>query len=256
MQSFLEALSRDAGELALEYRARLHHLNVDRKSPKDLVTEADIAVESFIVKQIRDRYPDHGIFGEESGNHEADSEYRWLIDPIDGTAAFVHEQPFFSVSIAVERHGRLELGAVNAPVLGELFLAARGAGAWCNGRLLQVSNQGSLEDSILATGFACIRAGLPRNNLPYFNAFMPRIRDIRRYGSAAIDLCFVAAGRLEGFWELNLKPYDVCAGLLMVEEAGGHWSDFSGGRADLYAEVLASNGHVHDAMMTVLAGCG
>jgi myo-inositol-1(or 4)-monophosphatase len=252
MRGFVEELSIVAGELAMQYRSGLDALAVEHKTERDLVTEADHAVEALIISRIRERYPTHAVIGEETGEH-AGSDCRWIIDPIDGTASFVHGQPYFSISIAVEHDGVLVLGAVNAPALGERFIAERGAGAWCNGRRLRVSQRATLAESMLATGFACIRGGLPRNNLPYLNALLPRIRDLRRYGSAAVDLCYVAAGRIEGFWELNLNSYDVAAGFLMVEEAGGCWGDFRGDSENLYAEILATNGLIQDELMAALA---
>ena len=250
MREFIEQLARQAGEMALAYRGRLASLQVNRKSEKDLVTEADTAIERYLVAEIRARYPEHGITGEESGSRPGDT-WRWVIDPIDGTASFVHDQPYFSISIALEQEGRTLFGAVHAPALGELYLAERGEGAWLNGRRLHVSQRDCLGDAMLATGFACLRAGLPRHNLPLFNALLPRLRDVRRYGSAALDLCFVAAGRLEGYWELNLSDYDVAAGMLMVEEAGGRCTDFQGGRDRLYAENLATNGLIHEQVIAV-----
>jgi len=252
MKDFLTGLAQEAGQMALAYRARGQELQVDFKSERDLVTEADRAIEEMIVAAIARRYPGHGVTGEEGGD-QAGLEYRWIIDPIDGTAAFVHDQPFFSTSIAVERAGEVVLGAVCAPVLGELYLAERGGGAWCNGRRLRVSRRGRLGESMLATGFACLRSGLAENNLPYLLALLPQLRDLRRYGSAAIDLAYVAAGRLEGYWELNLHEYDVAAGLLLVAEAGGRYSDFRGARAGLYGEVAASNGLVHEALLAAFA---
>jgi myo-inositol-1(or 4)-monophosphatase len=252
MKDFLVELAQEAGRLALAYRARGQALQVDFKSARDLVTEADRAIEEMIVAAIARRYPEHGVTGEEGGD-QAGREYRWIIDPIDGTASFVHDQPFFSVSIAVERAGELVLGAVGAPALGELYVAERGGGAWCNGRRLQVSRRAHLGESMLATGFACLRSGLPENNLPYLVELLPRLRDLRRYGSAAIDLAYVAAGRLEGFWELNLHEYDVAAGLLLVTEAGGRYSDFAGARTGLYGELVATNGLVHAELLATLA---
>ncbi len=248
LRGFLERLAREAGEMAMDYRSQLASLAVDFKTERDLVTEADTAIESFLVESILAEYPDHAIKGEETGE-VAGSSVRWIIDPIDGTAAFVHNQPFFSISIAVEKKGKLALGAVCAPALGELYLAERGKGAFCNGRRLQASKTDRLDQAMMATGFACLRAGLEKNNLPIFTALVPQLRDVRRYGSAAIDLCYVAAGRLEGFWELNLNIYDVAAGFLMVQEAGGTYSDFSGGKENLYDEILASNGLLHPDLL-------
>ncbi len=244
MNEFLENLAREAGERLLDYFKRIDQLAIDHKSERDLVTEADRALESFLVERILARYPDHSINGEESGRH-AGSEMCWVIDPIDGTASFVHGQPYFSISIAVQEHGRTVSGCVYAPVMDELFLASRGSGATRNGQPIAVSGRGRLIDSMMATGFACIRSDLKRNNLPYFSALLPRLRDVRRYGSAALDLCYVACGRLEGFWELNLHDYDVAAGILILEEAGGLFTDFDGGSENIYAENLGTNRAIH-----------
>lgn len=251
MFEFLKSIITEAGDLALEHKARLAEVRVDRKSDKDLVTEADVAVEKFLVDQIQKTYPDHAILGEESGSH-AGGDYRWIIDPIDGTTSFVHDQPFFSTSIALEHKGQIILAAVNAPVLGELFMAEKGRGATLNGNPIHVSKRDKLVNCVLATGFACMRENLPHNNLPYFAKLAPVIRGVRRYGSAAVDMCYVAAGRLEGFWELNLKIYDMAAGLLIVNEAGGTVTDFAGTPDGIPAEVLATNKTIHAEMSKIL----
>ncbi|HEV57337.1 MAG TPA: inositol monophosphatase [Phycisphaerales bacterium] len=252
MRQFLEEIITEAGRMTLAYRGRGTALAVEHKREKDLVSEADVAVERFLVEQIRQRYPQHAIFGEESGSHDGTST-RWLIDPIDGTTSFVRGQPHYSVSIAVEQAGKTTLAAVYAPALGELYLAERGRGATLNGDPIHVSSRHSLSDSVLATGFACIRRNSAYTNVPFLTRLLPQILDVRRYGSAAVDLGYVASGRLEGFWELDLKPYDVAAGFLVVEEAGGRCSDFAGGRQRRYRQVLATNGHIHDQVVAVFA---
>ena len=253
MQGFLRGIVLEAGRVSLDFRARLSELAVSAKaeSSKDLVTEADRAVERFLTDEIGKRYPEHAIWGEEHGQR-AGKEYRWVIDPIDGTASFVHDQPFYAVSVGVEKAGEVVLAAVNGPVLGELYEAKLGGGARCNGRAIRVSRRARMEESMVATGFACLRANLAENNLPYFNLIAARARGIRRYGSAALDLCYVGCGRLEGFWELNLEHYDVAAGSLIVTEAGGRYSDFAGKAAGVPGRVLASNGLIHEEMMALL----
>ena len=253
MKEFLHEIILQAGQMTLDYRRKAGGLAVDRKSKKDLVSEADRAVEEFLVAQIRRWYPSHGIFGEETGKRDGD-EFCWVIDPIDGTTSYVHGQPFYSVSIALQQNGRAILAAVNAPALGELFEATAGEGATLNGKRIGVSKESRLEDSLLATGFACMRDNHAYNNLPYFQQILPQIRDIRRTGSAAVDLSYIACGRLEGFWELNLKPYDIAAGMLIVSEAGGRVTDFAGGDAGLPGELIATNGNIHDAMVAILGG--
>lgn len=252
MKDFLREIISRAGEMSLEYRGRLKTLEVSRKSRNDLVSEADVAIEKFIVEQIRQAYPRHAIDGEESGVAQG-GEYRWIIDPIDGTTSFVHGQPYYSISIAVEKAGQYVLAAVNAPAMGELYEARAGDGATLNGSPIRVSATADLADSVMATGFACVRFDQVHNNLPYFNGLVPRLRDVRRYGSAALDLCYTACGRLEGFWELHLKIYDVAAGFLILSEAGGRWSDFSGRREGVCEEVLATNGLIHEQVMALFA---
>lgn len=251
MYAFLKDIITEAGRIALEHKSRLSDVQVNRKSDKDLVTEADVAVENYLVEQIKQTYPDHAILGEESGAHVG-NEYRWIIDPIDGTTSFVHDQPFFSNSVALEHNGEIILGAVNAPVLGELFMAEKGNGATLNGQPIRVSARDTLSDCVLATGFACLRENLEHNNMPYFANIAPVVRGMRRYGSAAIDLAYVACGRLDGFWELNLHIYDIAAGMLIAKEAGGSLTDFAGKSENIPAEILATNGKIHNQLSTIL----
>lgn len=251
MKDFLKDISLEAGRLSLEYRSRLSSIGVERKSAKDIVTEADTAVEDFIIAAIHKRFPDHAIMAEESGSSSG-NHYRWIIDPIDGTASFLHGQPFYGISIALEREGDIVLGAVNAPVLEEFFFAEKGQGATCNENAIHVSQESQLIDSMVGTGFACVRNDLPRNNLPYFNAIVPQVRGIRRFGSVSIDLCYIACARLDAFWELGLHIYDIAAGGLILEEAGGRLTDFRGGCDGLPGEMLGSNGRLHASLSTIL----
>ena len=252
MKSFLESIITRAGEITLEYKARLETVRVDRKSEKDLVTEADVATEKYLVAQIKQTYPDHAILGEETGTHVG-GEYRWIIDPIDGTGSFVHDLPFYSVSVALEHRGELILGAVNIPVLGELFMAEKGNGATLNGKPIHVSDCDILSEAMLGTGFACLRDDAEHNNLPYFNAIAPLIRGVRRHGSAAADLCYVACGRFDGFWELQLKIYDIAGGAIILTEAGGTITDYSGTETDnLPGEILATNSKIHSQLSEIL----
>lgn len=252
MKDFLHKIILQAGQMTLEFRRNIGTLAIDRKAKKDFVSEADRAVEHFLVEQIHRRYPGHAIFGEETGSHDGD-EYRWIIDPIDGTTSFIHGQPFYCISIALQHNGQTILAAVHAPVLGELFEAGLGQGATLNGEPICVSKESHLEDSLLATAFACIRDNLPYNNLPYFLRILPQIRDIRQPGSAALDLAYIACGRFEGFWELNLKLYDIAAGALIVSEAGGRVTDFAGGVTGLPGEMIATNGRIHDEILSILS---
>ncbi|MFH1153626.1 MAG: inositol monophosphatase family protein [Pseudomonadota bacterium] len=250
MIEFLKTLARDAGRLCLEASRR--RITVEFKSAKDLVTEVDKQVEAFITSSVQRAYPGHDVFGEETGRSHLGSDFCWIIDPIDGTTSFFHKQPFYSVSIAVQNQGKTIAGAVYAPVLDELFWAEKGGGAHLNTISVRVSEAQVLADSVLATGFACLRAGLRDNNLKYFNELLPRIRDIRRYGSAALDLCFVACGRLDGFWEMNLNLYDVAAGALIVTEAGGRVCDFQGGASFPGQGIVATNGGIETELLSYL----
>lgn len=252
MKEFLYDIIKQAGSISLDFRTRLASLEITKKTDKDLVSAADLAVEAYLVKQIGARFPDHAILGEECGAC-GDSEYRWIIDPIDGTTSFVHGQPFYSISIALERNGEIVMGAVNAPVLEELFFAQRGQGAVCNDKPIGVSQCDKLVDSVLGTGFACLRADLEHNNLPYFNAVAPHTRGIRRYGSVAIDLSYVACARLDGFWELALHSYDIAAGQLILEEAGGRVTDFSGKAQGVPEELVGTNSLIHEQLLGLLA---
>ncbi|WP_300458516.1 inositol monophosphatase family protein [Desulfobacula sp.] len=228
MISFLKVLIRQAGAICMKEQPLLTLSDVAFKNQKDLVTLTDKKVENFIVHQIRTAYPSHDILGEETGRTHFSSDYLWIIDPIDGTTSFFHQQPFYAVSIAVQHQGQTICGAVYVPCMDELFYADKGGGAFLNDEPICVSKTDQLINAVMATGFACLRANLEKNNLPYFNRIVPQLRDIRRYGSAAIDLCYVACGRLDGFWEMNLNVYDIAAGVFIVEQAGGSVCDFKG----------------------------
>ncbi|MGQ9478237.1 MAG: inositol monophosphatase family protein [Candidatus Bipolaricaulia bacterium] len=225
-----------------------------KSSRLDLVTEYDRAAEELIIEAIRSEFPQHGLLGEEGSSYQASSAYRWLIDPLDGTTNFAHGYPIFAVSIALARGEELLLGVVYNPILDELFFAERGRGASLNGRPIRVSETDDLSRALLATGFPYDpgRIGL---NLRLFERFIYKAQAIRRDGSAALNLCYVACGRLDGFWEIDLKPWDLAAGALIVREAGGKVTTFSGGELDLDGdEVLASNGKIHQEMVTILGG--
>lgn len=251
MIDFIRNIARDAGRLSLE--ASDKRRNVDFKGERDLVTEVDRMVEDHIISQIKERWPDHDIFGEETGRTSRHSDYCWIIDPIDGTTSFFHDQPFYAVSIALEHCEEIVAGAVFAPKLGELYWAEKGSGAFVNDTPIRVSGTDTLINALFATGFACLRGNITPNNLVYLNRILPNIRDIRRFGSAAIDLCYVACGRLDGFWEMNLNPYDVAAGALILNEAGGTVTDFQGGRAFPEKGILATNSLVHPPMLDLLS---
>ncbi len=249
---FIKSLAYDAGQLSLEAYSRLTSDDIEFKSAKDLVTAADREVENFIISAVKKEFPDHAVFGEETGR-SGSSDFCWIIDPIDGTASFVHELPFYSVSIALYHKEEPLVAAVYGPRLNELFHAAKGQGAFLGERKLHVSKRGKLIEAMLCTGFACIRSNLPKNNLPYFERLVKRSRGMRRHGSAALDLCYVAAGRLDAFWELNLKPYDYAAGVLILQEAGGRISDFHNGTDFSGVGIVATNGLLHQQMLDEIA---
>lgn len=253
LKDFLHEIVLAAGAISLDYRTRLGDIEINHKSRKDIVTEADVAVEDFLVGKIKSRYPGHAILGEESGSHEGSSGWRWIIDPIDGTVSFVRGQAFYSISVCVEKDGEFVLGAVYAPVLEEMFTAEKGGGAFLNSEPISVSKEVDLDLCLMATGFACMRYDSERNNIAYFNKVMPQIADIRRCGSAALDMCYVACGRVDGFWELELNIYDLAAGILIAKEAGAKISDFSGNPISDYKEIVCTNGLVHDGLVGILS---
>lgn len=228
MQTFLNDLVKQAGIICRDEQKHLTSLDVNFKNRKDLVTKTDRKIEDFLVKAIKKKHPSHDIFGEETGRTDLCSNYLWVIDPIDGTTSFFHQQPFYSISIALQFQGKTICGAVYAPNLDELFYADKESGAFLNGLPIIVSQTDELINSVMATGFACLRADLPHNNLPYFNKIVPKLRDIRRYGSAALDLCYVACGRIDGFWEMSLNLYDIAAGAFIAQQAGASVCDFRG----------------------------
>jgi myo-inositol-1(or 4)-monophosphatase len=248
-------LARRAG--ALQKSRYETTLEIGTKSaPIDLVTEVDKACEALIVDALARERPRDAVLAEESGGSGREgATFRWVIDPLDGTTNYAHGYPRFCVSIGVEREGERHVGAVYDPLMDELYTAVRGLGAFRNGAPIRVSPERELDRALLATGFAYDARESRVDNLDHFGAFLKRARALRRDGSAALDLCYVASGRLEGYWELKLQPWDVAAGALVVEEAGGRVTDFAGsGDARAGREVVASNGHLHAAMLAVLAG--
>ncbi|MEM7413374.1 MAG: inositol monophosphatase family protein [Myxococcota bacterium] len=250
-----ERLARAAG--AIQRERYETGFEIRTKSAKiDLVTEVDTACERCIVDGIGAARPDDAILAEEgSGADRPDAAWRWIIDPLDGTMNFAHGYPRFCVSIGVEQRGERAVGVVFDPLLDECFVAERGTGATLNGRSIHVSEEAQIDRALLATGFAYDVHDSEDDNVERFGRFVKRARGLRRDGSAALDLCYVAAGRFEGYWEGKLHPWDVAAGNLIVEEAGGRISDFAGdppsgdGR-----ETVASNGAIHEALLAGIAG--
>ncbi len=227
------------------------------KSTINLVTTIDRQSEQRIVGMIQSRFPDHSILAEEETNIEATkSEYRWIIDPVDGTTNFAHSYPQFCVSIALEHDAKVILGLVHDPVKGETFRAVRGQGATLNGEGIQTTDETDIGKALLSTGFPYDRRQRVDFYLSFFKGFMLSCQDIRRNGSAALDLCYVACGRMDGFWEFGLSPWDIAAGALIVEEAGGTMSDFAGNPFSIWRkETLASNGRIHPAMVKIMQSC-
>ena len=248
---FIETVAREAGTLL---RARIHEIHaVHYKGEINLVTEGDRLSEALIVDRIRRSFPGHDILTEESPETENGSGFRWIVDPLDGTTNYAHGYPVFCVSIALEVEGVIRLGTVFNPMLDELFTAEKGEGAFLNGRRLAVSRTEDLSRGLLATGFPYDIREDPNNNLNYYRALAMRAQAVRRAGAAALDMAYLAAGRLDGFWELKLAAWDTAAGWLLVSEAGGLVTDIQGGAFDLRSpHVLASNGLLHEAMIRVL----
>ncbi|MBK5276424.1 MAG: inositol monophosphatase [Desulfuromonadales bacterium] len=228
-------------------------LDVMMKGDKNLVTEVDQESERLIVEHILGNFPDHGIVAEEGEYPPGSSSFRWIIDPLDGTTNYAHGFPWFCVSIGLESAGELVAGVIYNPMHDELFTATSGGGAFLNGNRLHVSSRSPLRDTLLGTGFPYDCASDPVNNFSNFIAFQKAARGIRRAGAAALDLAYVAAGRLDGFWELKLKAWDVAAGVLLVREAGGVVTTFDGSCYDIFNHrIVASNGLIHDSMVAML----
>lgn len=224
-----------------------------KEGVNNLVTEADHAAEKAILSIIKEKYPGHFILSEESGEIKQDSEYKWIIDPIDGTVNFAHGIPICCVSIAIEKNGEMILGAVYNPSMKEMFLAEKGKGATLNDEPIRVSDQTEVIRACLVTGFPYTYINMPNGPLEIFERFIRKGIPVRRLGSAAIDLCWVAAGRFDGFYEHKLEAWDSAAGYLMVEEAGGRVTDFTGTKFSPYQHrILATNGKIHDEMLDVI----
>lgn len=220
----------------------------------DIVTDADRASEDIIMEAIRKEFPDHDILTEERLTESTGSRWLWLVDPLDGTVNFAHRYPVFSISIALMDSGTLVAGMVYDPLRQERFFALKGVGAFLNGNLIRVSRADHLDKSIVATGFPYDKASSPMNNLAEFSRVTLKVQGVRRAGSAALDLAYVSCGRLDGFWELKLKPWDMAAGMLLVQEAGGRVTDRIGKPTDVYTlSVVATNGIIHDQLVDVLS---
>lgn len=247
-----EKTAREAGVVLLENLGKVK--KIEFKAKNSLVTEVDKLSEEIIINNIKKSFPSHDIFAEESGRHSENSDYLWLIDPIDGTTNYAHAYPFFSISIALEVKGEVEIGLVYDPVKDEMFTAEAGKGAYLNGELIKVSKSDSIEHSHVCTGFMHEVEWMVEANIKHFGNFIRRARAVRRDGSAALDVCYVACGRFDGFWELGLNPWDTAAAVLILEEAGGQVTTFSGDEYSIYIkEILASNSIIHNHMIEILA---
>jgi myo-inositol-1(or 4)-monophosphatase len=219
----------------------------------NLVTEIDKKAEHLIIEKIKQRYPQHSILGEESGIHTSGSEFKWVIDPLDGTTNFTHGLPIFCTSIALEHNGEIILGVIYDPNSEELFTGEKGKGAYLNSRKMRVSDTRSLMESLIVTGFPYDIKKNPYNAVEHFSNVLMESQAVRRLGSAALDLSYVACGRFDGFWEVTLNPWDMAAGVLFVQEAGGKFTNFKGFPSDIYnPNVLATNGRIHDQLVGVL----
>lgn len=247
----LEPIVREAGAVALSYFKNLKLLAVNKKSPRDFVTTADIAVESFLKQTLSEQYPEYGFWGEESGQ-SANQHSRWIVDPIDGTHSFSKGQYYWSISVALEVNQELIAGIVYAPALNDYYCAQKGLGAWKNGESITVSAEDDLENSMIGTGFACLRSHLQHNNLERFCRIANHTTGQRRLGSAAVDVCLVADGQLDAFWEQELNLYDVAAGAVIATEAGATVTDFQGNNGLFPKQVLVTNGKLLSQLLPLM----
>jgi myo-inositol-1(or 4)-monophosphatase len=252
LQVAIEA-ALEAGKFLKMNVGKIRHIERKDGQETNLVTEIDKKSEQLIISRIKQHFPNHDFLGEEYGSAEVKSDYRWIIDPLDGTVNYTHALPIFCVSIGLEYKGEIILGVVYDPSMDELFTAEKGKGAWLNKKRIEVSKKTKLIESLLVTGFSYNVNEHPEPSVTHFRNFLAEAQGIRRLGSAALDLCYVAAGRFEGFWEGVIRPWDMAAGVLIVSEAGGKWTDFRGFPSTVYKEeILATNGLVHEQMAAVL----
>ncbi len=245
-------ISKEAGEIVRDGFGKKFKIEY-KSNETNLVTEIDKASEKHIIDFVKKKYPAHNILAEESGEKKAGSEYLWVIDPLDGTTNFAHGLPIFSVSIGLQKEGKTIMGVVYDVMQDVVYFAEEGNGAYANSERIKVSLNDKINHSVLVTGFPYNISENPENALEKFSALTRKARAIRRLGSAAIDLCYVARGVFDGFWELFLHPWDICAGILIVEEAGGIVTDFNGKEIDIFAKrILASNRALHPGLMEII----
>lgn len=238
---FLITIAKQAGVMALKLQTE--DLQIAYKGRADLVTKADKALEAYLLSEIHGKFPSHSIYAEETGEHSGSLEHRWYVDPIDGTTNYAHGMPFYCISVGYACEGKLTLGVIYCPTLDECFAAEFGQGAWLNGKRIQVSRIEKIEDAMLETGFRQRLFNTPKTNMPNFIRLSGEAQSVRRLGSAALGLAYVAAGRLDGFWEIAVNPWDVAAGVLLVREAGGLAEPlYEGGKLLTGSvDILASN---------------
>lgn len=243
---------KEAASMARQMRQE--DLQVRHKSKADLVTEADTAIEAFLIDKIHTNFPNHSIKAEESGQHDGDQEDEWFIDPIDGTLNYAHGLPQYAISVAYTCKGELKLGVIANPPMQEYFYAEAGKGSWLNGKPIHVSETQELIDSMLITGFRYHLLDTPRSNINNFIRLSHEVQSVRRLGSAALDLAYVACGRVEGFWEIDLSPWDVAAGILLIREAGGIVSTLHGEGHLLKGsvDILAANPVIFPKLQAIL----
>jgi len=245
--------ARQAGDIIVRHIEQVDRLKITAKSQNEYFCEVDVKAEQAIINAIHKAYPDHGIIAEESGVHNEGAESVWIIDPLDGTTNYLHGFTFYAVSIALRVKDRIEHGVVYDPIRHECFAASRGRGARLNDRRMRVSKQTLLSSALLATGFPVRNAALAQRFLPTFEALFGKCAGVRRTGSAALDLAYVASGRLDGFWELGLRPWDIAAGALLVQEAGGLISDPLGGEDYLkHGDIIAGTPKVFKSLLQTL----
>lgn len=246
LKTAIDAATRSGEMLKSEFRS-IDRSKTEFKSARDPVTALDRHSQEMIVETLSKKYPDHGIIAEEDDLRKAGDSARWIVDPLDGTVNYLHGSPMYGVSIALEVDDELRVGVVHAPTLGETYYAEKGGGAFRDGKPIRVSGTSKPIESLLATGFAYRRSETTHNNLENFSRLALKARGMRRMGAAALDFCYVASGVLDGHWELFLAPWDVAAGALIISEAGGKVTDFSGGDDFLFSNnIVASNGLIHD----------
>ncbi len=254
LNGYLSAAQEAAQAAGKVLKANLGTLQkIAYKGAVDIVTDVDRLSQETVYNALGTRFPTHSFLAEEDLNDNRGSEFCWIIDPLDGTTNYTHSFPFFCVSIALQKNNEIVVGVVYDPMRDEMFSAVKGKGATLNGNRIRVSSVEELDKSLLSTGFPYDIRESRENNLQHFSNFAIRTQAVRRCGSAAIDLCYVACGRFDGFWEMKLNPWDVAAGVVIVEEAGGRTSDFRGEKVDVFGkEVVASNDRIHMQMIKVL----